>query len=184
MAKSVEMVANIHDQLLSLATPIGDLVSDPENARLHSEANVEAIMSSLREFGQDQPLVVQKQGMVVRKGNGRLEAARRLGWTHIAALIVDENRVRAIARALADNRTAELAEWDFSQLNDHFVTLRDHDVDLQDLGWAPPDVVDVATAAWEPPPLLGDLDAIPEPPADPVSLPSGTSSGWANTSWN
>jgi hypothetical protein len=52
----------------------------------------------------DKPLVVQKQGMIVRKDNGRLMAAKRLGWERIAAL--DEDDVAAAARAIADNRAA------------------------------------------------------------------------------
>jgi hypothetical protein len=106
------MLAKIHPDLLPFATPLTDLVEDPENARQHPEQNIEEIARSLEEFGQDQPLVVQKEGMVVRKGNGRLKAARRLGWTHLACLVVDEPRLRAAARAIADNRTAELAKWD------------------------------------------------------------------------
>lgn len=106
------MLAKIHESLLSLAVSITDLTEDPFNARSHPEENVEAIARSLEEFGQDVPLVVQKKGMVVRKGNGRLKAARRLGWTHLAALVVDEPDLRAAARAVADNRVGELARWD------------------------------------------------------------------------
>ena len=50
--------------------------------------------------------------MVVRAGNGRIVAAKRLGWTHIAAVVVDESNVDATSFAIADNRTAELAGWD------------------------------------------------------------------------
>jgi hypothetical protein len=105
------MLAKIHHSLLSFAVPLTELNEDPENSRLHGEENLEAIAQSLEEFGQDQPLVVQADGMIVRKGNGRLKAARRLGWTHLACLIVAEPRLRAVARGIADNRAGELARW-------------------------------------------------------------------------
>jgi len=102
----------IAEPLRGLAVPIGSLNPDPANARTHDEKNIQAIVVSLSRFGQRSPIVVQKQGMVVRAGNGRLIAAKSLGWTHIAAIIVDESSVDATAFAIADNRTAELAGWD------------------------------------------------------------------------
>jgi Predicted transcriptional regulators len=102
----------IAEPLRPLAVPIGELNADPANARRHPDRNMAAIEASLRRWGQRFPIVVQRQGMVVRAGNGRLEAARRLGWTHLAAVVVDEDSVEATAFALADNRSAELAEWD------------------------------------------------------------------------
>ena len=92
-------LSHIAEPLRRLAVPCSSLHLDPDNARLHPEENIEAIRKSLAEFGQDQPLVVQKQGRIVRKGNDRLKAARELGWKWIAALVVDEGDVRAAARA-------------------------------------------------------------------------------------
>jgi hypothetical protein len=102
----------IHAGLWHLAVPIGDLIPDADNARFHPQENIDAIKASLTRFGQDQPLVVQKASKVVRKGNGRLQAARELGWTHLAAVFVDEDNIDAAARAIADNRSGELAKWD------------------------------------------------------------------------
>lgn len=102
----------IAEPLRPLAVPICELNADPANARRHPDRNMAAIEASLRRWGQRFPIVVQRQGMVVRAGNGRLEAARRLGWTHLAAVVVDEDSVEATAFALADNRSSELAEWD------------------------------------------------------------------------
>lgn len=102
----------IHPTLHPLAVPVGDLILDPDNARFHPQDNIDAIKASLTRFGQDQPLVVQKGTRVVRKGNGRLQAARELGWSHVAVVFVEEDSIDAAARAIADNRTAELAKWD------------------------------------------------------------------------
>lgn len=107
---------NITEDLKHLAQSTSNLVLDPANARKHNKRNVEAIAASLSKFGQRKPIVVQKDGMVVRAGNGTLDAAKSLGWTHIAAVVLDDDNTTATAFAIADNRTAELAEWDAESL--------------------------------------------------------------------
>jgi len=102
----------INEGLWHLVVPIGELIPDADNARFHPQENIDAIKASLSRFGQDQPVVVQRSNNVVRKGNGRLQAARELGWTHLAAVFVDEDNIDAAARAIADNRSGELAKWD------------------------------------------------------------------------
>lgn len=94
---------------------IAKLSADPANARKHSDRNIESIMGSLRRFGQQKPIVVDKSG-VVRAGNGTLEAAKRLGWDSINAIVSELQGSEMTAYAIADNRTAELAEWDESVL--------------------------------------------------------------------
>jgi len=128
---------NIVDSLRHLAVPIGSLSPDPRNTRKHDERNLSVIKSSLQRFGQRLPLVVQKQGMVVRAGNGRLEAMRALGWSEVAAVIVDEDDVEATAFSIADNRSAELAEWDMEELGAALDMLADigQDMDLESFGW-------------------------------------------------
>ena len=102
----------ITEPLRSLAVPIDGLNFDPANARKHGNKNLDAIKSSLAKFGQRKPIVVQREGMIVRAGNGTLAAAKALGWNEIAAVIIDEDNATAAQFAIADNRTAELAEWD------------------------------------------------------------------------
>lgn len=102
----------ITEPLRFLAVPLASLNLDPANARLHRENNLETLKASLAQFCQRKPVVVQKDGMIVRAGNGTVRAARALGWTEIAAVIVDDDNATASQYAIADNRTAELAEWD------------------------------------------------------------------------
>lgn len=94
---------------------VNDLSTDPANARKHDDRNIETIVSSLSRFGQQKPIVVDSSG-VVRAGNGTLEAAKRLGWDTIAVVYSDLQGSEATAYAIADNRTAELAEWDNDML--------------------------------------------------------------------
>lgn len=97
------------------ALPLDQLREDPLNARVHPERNLAAIEASLRRFGQQKPIVVAKDGTVVA-GNGTLAAARRLGWDSLLCVRTDLPPDEARAFAIADNRTAELAEWDMEVL--------------------------------------------------------------------
>lgn len=116
---------------------IASLMIDPNNARTHSEKNVSAIAASLLEFGQRKPIVVHDG--VVLAGNGTLEAALTLGWSEVIVTYAPKDWTPEQARgyALADNRTAELAEWDMSILMDQLVGLDDTGFDITSIGFAP-----------------------------------------------
>lgn len=90
---------------------IQQLSTDLSNARKHSQRNLAAIKSSLRRFGQQKPIIIDSAN-IVRAGNGTLEAAIELGWSEIAVVRSDLPPSELVAYAIADNRTAELAEWD------------------------------------------------------------------------
>lgn len=142
-------VHGITDQLLSLAVPVELLEPDPANARAHDERNLAAIEASYRAHGQRKPLVVQyvapekrgrkttRERYVVRAGNGQLAAVARLGWTHVAVVIVAEADAEAVAFALRDNRTAELAAWNAPMLAEQFHLLEGFGVQLEGLGFEP-----------------------------------------------
>lgn len=113
---------------------VADLTHDPANARKHSERNLEAIKASLRRFGQQKPIVVTKDGMVIA-GNGTLQAAMALGWTDIECAVTDLDGFERTAFGIADNRTAELAEWDDDTLGSLLEALGSEGVDLGDVGF-------------------------------------------------
>lgn len=112
------------------------LQHDPDNARKHSNRNIKAIAGSLETFGQRKPLVVMSNGMVIC-GNGTLEAARSLGWTEIDVSYIPTTwtweQIRAYA--LADNRTAELAEWDSDKLAAQLLELDSVGWELDNVGF-------------------------------------------------
>jgi hypothetical protein len=126
-------------------TKITELSLDPSNVRKHSRRNLDAIKASLRKFGQQKPIVVDAKGIVLA-GNGTLTAAQELGWTEIQIVRTELAGVEATAFAIADNRTAELAEWEDS-LNDVLKSLQDEGVDLADLGYSPEDLGQFAANA-------------------------------------
>jgi DNA modification methylase len=109
--------------------PIEDLTPDPANARKHGERNLSSIIDSLRAFGQQKPIVVDRRGVVIA-GNGTLEAAKRLGWEEIAVVRTELDPTQATAFGIADNRTAELAEWDEDVLVSLLDSLDDETRDL------------------------------------------------------
>lgn len=94
--------------------PIDSLTLDPENARRHKD-DVAAIARSLAQFGQQTPIVVTSDNLII-KGNGTTLAAMSLEWSEIQAVRTTLTGAELRAYAIADNRTAELSEWDVDKL--------------------------------------------------------------------
>lgn len=94
---------------------ISRLREDPLNARVHPERNIQAIKDSLEQHGQRKNVVAKRDGTVIA-GSGTLRAAIALGWQDIMVGWFDGTEEEAVLYALADNRTGELAEWDYEKL--------------------------------------------------------------------
>jgi hypothetical protein len=126
----------ISKDLMPLAVSIEDLVPLEKNPR---KGNVEAIMASYEEFGQMKPIVIRPNDdgtFTVIAGNHQLQAAKQLGWSQIAAVQMNADNDRAIAFALADNRTMELGHTDSAILNDMVIEMYEDFPELFDgLGW-------------------------------------------------
>ena len=101
----------VTDGLTICRVPLDSLHLDPANARSHGKANMAAITSSIRRFGQAEPLVVQASSGRVIGGNGRLVAMQELGFTDCDVVQLDVDDLKATALGIALNRTGELAEW-------------------------------------------------------------------------
>lgn len=113
---------------------IDRLVYDPNNARKHGARNLDAIKGSLAKFGQQKPIVIDKNNVVIA-GNGTLAAAVALGWPTLNAIRTDLEGFNAAAFAIADNRTSELAEWDLPVLSDTLKDLAIENFNLGDIGF-------------------------------------------------
>ena len=141
----------INPELASLMRRIDDLVIDPANVRSHSPRNIDAIVASLQKFGQQKPIVINRENVVLA-GNGTLAAAAAMGAEEIAALTFDgDSRSFEAAYAIADNRTAELAEWDFPALSLSLKGLAEDGVDLPSLGWDQNELDLLLKAKWDTP---------------------------------
>ena len=132
---------------------IATLVLDPANARKHSKKNLEAIKGSLARFGQQKPIVVSKDNVVIA-GNGTLQAAKALNWSEISIVRSSLTGAEAVAYGIADNRTGELAEWDDEVLTQHLKALEIENFDLGSIGFDQKDLVS-----------FGLLEAPPKPEA-------------------
>ena len=130
------MSNGIHESLLSLAVDVDTLIPLDNNPR---RGDVAAIMSSYREFGQIKPIVIRPNDdgtATVIAGNHQLQAAKKLGWDKIAAVPYDVDGERAIAFAIADNRTMELGYTEPELLNEVILELADVYPELMTgLGW-------------------------------------------------
>jgi DNA modification methylase len=151
---------------------VADLSNDPANARKHGEKNIATIVASLRRFGQQKPIVVDSSG-VVRAGNGTLEAARQLGWDTIEIQRTELTSSDAIAYAIADNRTSELAEWDDDILAAQLQGLLTEDEELLDAAGFDEDELEALLGELDDDGTTGEIieDEVPEPPVDPITKP-------------
>lgn len=89
---------------------IGLIKPYEKNAKKHPKKQVEQIATSIKEFGFNQPIVVDKNNIVI-VGHGRLEAAKLLGLTDVPVITVDLTEEQAKAYRLADNKLNE-SDWD------------------------------------------------------------------------
>lgn len=98
-----------------------------KNPRRNDEA-VDAVAASIKEFGWQQPIVVDKDGVIIA-GHTRYKAAKKLKCDTVPVVVADdltEDQVKAYR--LADNKTGELAEWDMPILNEELADLADFDM--------------------------------------------------------
>jgi ParB-like chromosome segregation protein Spo0J len=96
--------------------------------------NADKVASSIKEFGFQQPIVVDKD-MSIIVGHTRYEAAKRLDLKTVPVVIADLDPLKAKAYRIADNRLNEDSEWDYSLLNVEFTDILDNHYDLDNLGF-------------------------------------------------
>lgn len=111
-----------------------DLIPYENNPRINDGA-VEAVANSIKEFGFKVPIVIDADNVVVA-GHTRLKAAERLGIEAVPCIVADDltpEKVKAFR--VADNKTAELAEWDFEKLEEELQKLSSLDFDMSQFGF-------------------------------------------------
>lgn len=146
---------------------VADLIPFARNSRTHSEAQVAQIAASIREFGWTNPILTDGANGIIA-GHGRLQAARKLGFTEVPTIPLDGlTDAQKRAYVIADNKLALNAGWDMELLSSEIEGLKDEDFDLALLGFSDDELAALLADKTE---GLTDPDDIPEVPADPVSV--------------
>jgi len=130
-----------------------------KNAKAHPKKQVEQIAASIKEFGFNQPIVVDEQNTVI-VGHGRLEAAKILGLTDVPTITVKLTDEQSRAYRLADNKLNE-SEWDMNLVIEELKGLSEPMLELtgfdKDLLIEPDAQDDVIPENVPPTAKLGDL---------------------------
>lgn len=112
-----------------------DELREYENNPRHNENAVAAVAASIEKFGWKQPIVIDAAGVIVC-GHTRYKAAQRLGMQAAPCVIADDLTDEQIrAYRLADNKTAELAGWDFDKLDAELEALAETGFDMEAFGF-------------------------------------------------
>lgn len=100
-----------------------------------NDGAVEAVAESIKQFGFKVPIIVDRNGVIVA-GHTRKKAAELLGLASVPCVVADDLSPEQIkAFRLADNKTGELAEWDFAALEKELAELTAFDVDMSLFGF-------------------------------------------------
>ena len=130
---------------------------------------VDAVAASIREFGFRQPIVVDATGTII-VGHTRYKAADKLGMKQVPVHVAtDLTPAQIKAYRLADNKTAEIADWDHDRLVEELLELEKMAFDLDRLGFDPDELQELCGVELTP--GLTDPDAIPAPPDAAVTQP-------------
>src|SRR6056297_546521 len=147
--------------------PLADLIPYANNARTHSETQVARIAGSIREFGFNNPVLVDGENGIIA-GHGRVLAARQLGLREVPVIeLAHLSEAQKRAYILADNRLAEEAGWDRELLALELGELDELGMDLGEIGFEGAEL-DALLNHGEGDPREEET---PEPPAEPVSRP-------------
>jgi len=139
-----------------------DTIQPYEQNPRQNDTAVDAVAASIREFGFRQPIVVDTDGVIV-VGHTRWKAARKLGLEHVPVHVAkDLSPEQARAYRIADNKSADYADWDLDLLPIELGALRDADFDLGLLGFDAEELAKLLSGDVTE--GLTDPDAVPEPP--------------------
>lgn len=120
-----------------IAKGISDIKPYENNPRNNDDA-VDAVANSIREFGWQQPIVVDKDGVIIA-GHTRYKAAKKLGMDKVPVVVasnLSDEQVRAYR--LADNKTSDLADWNMNLLDNELGNISD--IDMSDFGFEDEDI--------------------------------------------
>jgi ParB-like chromosome segregation protein Spo0J len=138
------------------------------NPRLNDDA-VDAVAQSIRKFGFRQPIVVDTEGVII-VGHTRYKAALKLGLEKVPVHVAKDLTPEQIkAYRIADNKTADLSDWNYDLLPIELAELKSCDFDLGLLGFDPDELARLLDPGIKD--GLCDPDEVPAPPDEAVTRP-------------
>ena len=145
---------------------VGELIPYASNSRTHSEEQIAQIAASIKEFGFNNPILLDGDKGVIA-GHGRLLAARKLEMDKVPTIeLAHLSETKKKAYILADNKLALNAGWDMDLLSVELTGLNDEGFDLSLIGFNETELADILADRNE---GLTDPDAVPDTPDDPVT---------------
>ncbi len=146
--------------------PLADIKPYEKNPRVN-DAAVDAVAESIRRFGFRQPIVVDEAGVIVC-GHTRSKAAQKLGLAQVPVHVARDLTPEQIrAYRIADNKTAELAEWNLELLPLEMAELQGAGIDWSLLGFDQDELAKLLDPGVKQ--GLTDPDEVPEPPDEAVT---------------
>lgn len=143
-----------------------DLIPYVNNSRTHSEEQVNQIISSIKEFGFTNPILIEQDNGIIA-GHGRIMAAKKMGLKEVPCVIVKGlTKTQIKALNIADNQIALNAGWDLEKLKLEIQGLNEDEFNLDTLGFTKNQIDDFLFTETV---GLTDEDEIPETPEEPIS---------------
>lgn len=131
----------VQDIKLSLLEPWED------NPRINNEA-VDAVVKSIDSFGFNVPILCD-QNFTIIAGHTRWKAAKKIGMESVPVIALEITEDQRKAFAVADNKTSELAEWDYSKLQKVLEELKCKKINLPSLGYSKAEIQALLTRQKE-----------------------------------
>lgn len=148
--------------------PIEKVIPYPKNARKRSDRAVDKVAASIKEFGWQQPIVVDRKGVIIA-GHTRLLAAKKLRLTEVPVHVAQNlSPAQVKAYRLMDNRSHQESAWDLELLGPELLDLKGLEFDLGLTGFEQREIDELLAGATE---GLADEDTRPEPPTVPTTKP-------------
>ena len=145
-----------------------DIKPYANNPRCNDDA-VDAVAQSIREFGFRQPIVVDTEGVIIC-GHTRYKAALKLGLAKVPVHVAKDLTPKQIrAYRIADNKTSELAQWNYDLLPIELSQLGESGFDLQLLGFDADELARLLDPGVQE--GLCDPDEVPAPPDEAITQP-------------
>jgi len=105
-----------------------------DNPRINDEA-VDAVVKSIKSFGFNVPILCDQQFTIIA-GHTRWKAAKKVGMKSVPVISLELSEAQRDAFAIADNKTGEIADWDYPGLRKILERLKSKKIDLPSLGYS------------------------------------------------